>query len=147
MYSARLGASIGRGAAGFGSNVSLGVALAVVPMAGKFTGLPISVAHVTLSTAAYVFALRALAAQPELNDLAVRSGVGIALIGLLNFGVAFACAFAVALRAKRVKGSWTRKLLWAVVLRFLRAPWEFLLPPRTVKASAGSGSDPSSRHG
>ena len=56
--------------------------------------------------------------------------VGIAFIGLLNFGVSFALALVVALRARDVPRGERRTLPCAVFRRFLRRPWSFFFPPR-----------------
>ena len=56
--------------------------------------------------------------------------IGIAIIGLLNFGVSFALALIVALRARDVPGGEGKTLPGAVLRRFFRRPIEFFYPPR-----------------
>ena len=55
---------------------------------------------------------------------------GIAIIGLLNFGVSFVLALIVALRARDVPRGERTTLVGAVVRRFFRRPLEFFYPPR-----------------
>jgi site-specific recombinase len=60
----------------------------------------------------------------------ISAWFGIAVIGLLNFGVSFALALFVALRARDVPRGERRTLPVAVLRRFLRRPLEFFYPPR-----------------
>jgi site-specific recombinase len=53
---------------------------------------------------------------------------GIAVIGLLNFGVSFILALLVALRAREVERRDQLRLLRAVLARFAARPAEFLVP-------------------
>ena len=55
---------------------------------------------------------------------------GIACIGLLNFGVSFALALIVALRARDVPRGERRTLPFAVLRHFLRHPFQFFYPPK-----------------
>jgi site-specific recombinase len=83
---------------------------------------------VTLSTGALVFAGGALGAESfELG--AVSAACGIAAIGALNFGVSFALALLVALRARDVTRLERMQLLRAIAARVRTHPREFLLPP------------------
>jgi site-specific recombinase len=56
--------------------------------------------------------------------------LGIALIGLLNFGVSFALALTVALKGREASGKDRLALLRALAARLVRAPLSFVLPPR-----------------
>ena len=53
------------------------------------------------------------------------------VIGLLNFGVSFALALAIALRAREVTGAERMHLARGVLRRFLRHPTLFFYPPKT----------------
>jgi site-specific recombinase len=64
--------------------------------------------------------------------------VGIALIGLLNFGVSFALALVIALRARDVPRGESKTLPGAVLRRFLRRPLEFFYPPRDAGPPAAT---------
>jgi site-specific recombinase len=48
----------------------------------------------------------------------------------MNFGVSFALALIVALRARDVAGNDRLRLPAAVLKRFLRRPFEFFYPPK-----------------
>ena len=67
---------------------------------------------------------------------------GIALIGLLNFGVSFVLALVIALRARDVPRGEARALPLAVLRRFLRRPLEFFFPPREPKPAPPAAQPP-----
>lgn len=115
--------------AGFGGSVALGVMLGMIPAFAKFMGLPLDVRHITLSTGSLVFAVKALGAGAIAAPATLWAIAGIACIGLMNFGVSFAFALAVAFRAREVPLSRGFRLLGAVLWRFVRSPFEFVYPP------------------
>lgn len=118
-----------RNVAGFGGNVTLGVLLGMTAVMAKFFGVPLDVRHVTLSTGALVLAVCDLGGS-TLDQPAFRAAAGgIAIIGLLNFGVSFALAFTVALRARQVAWRARLRLGFAIVRRMVRSPLEFVFPP------------------
>jgi site-specific recombinase len=124
-----LSRAFARNVSGFGGNVSLGVLLGMVPVIGKFSGLPLDVRHVTLSTGALVLAVVALP-QGTLGEPSVHAAMaGIAVIGLLNFGVSFVLALTVALRARDVTRGDRFRLVLAVLKRLFLSPLEFVFPP------------------
>lgn len=116
--------------AGIAGNVAIGILLGMTPVLAQFFGLPLDVRHVTLSTGTLTAAVMSLGwdtlATPEFW-LAVG---GIAIIGLLNVGVAFSCAFALALRAREVPARIKRVVLRTVWKRFCASPFSFLLPEK-----------------
>lgn len=70
--------------------------------------------------------------------------VGIVAIGLLNVGVAFACALALALRARDVPKRVRRLVFRAMLRRFTLTPYIFFWPmpaeiPASAKASESDG--------
>ncbi len=132
----RLGRVVGRGAmrwlaralqrnvAGIGGNVAIGFLLGMTPVIGKFFGLPLEVRHVTLSTGSLTLAGCTLGLHaPHFWAAAV----GIACMLALNFGVSFACALGVALRARGIDHA-GRRLVRAIAFRFVRDPLPFFLP-------------------
>lgn len=127
-----------RNVSGFGGNVSLGVLLAMTPIAGKFFGLPLDVRHVTLSTGALTLAVSSLGRSAAIGDV-IAAGIGILIIGSLNFGVSFVLALAVALRARQVERSDRWRLLLSLFATFLRSPLQFFVPPRNPEATAVHG--------
>jgi site-specific recombinase len=74
-------------------NVCLGVALALIPMAGKKFGLPMDVRHFTLSSGTLVVAVVSLGVQSAWNAGLAQALEGVLAIGALNFSVSFALAF------------------------------------------------------
>lgn len=119
-------------AAGFGGSVALGFLLGMLPVFAKFFGLPLDVRHVTLSSGSLTFALSSVGVDGVGWGPVVWAWVGIAIIGLLNFGVSFAFALVVALRARDVPRGERRTLPFAVLRRFVRKPFEFFYPPKEV---------------
>lgn len=129
---ARLARFLEREAAGFGGSIALGFLLGMIPAFAKFFGLPIDVRHITLSTGSLTLALSSIGiggAGASWNAV-IAGGVGIAVIGLCNFGVSFALALFVALRARDVPRGEAKTLPGAVLRRFARRPLEFFYPPR-----------------
>ncbi|MEO8701990.1 MAG: gliding motility protein [Kofleriaceae bacterium] len=122
-------------AAGLGGSVALGVLLAMVPVFGKFMGLPLEVRHITLSTGSLTLSVSSVGMEGIGTGPFVGACFGIACMGLLNFGVSFALALIVALRARDVPRGERRTLPLAVLRRFLRRPFEFFYPPREGKVS------------
>jgi site-specific recombinase len=121
---------------GFGGNITLGILLGMVPVFATFFGLPLDVRHVTLSTGSLTLAACALG--PDVLHLAAFQAacVGILFIGLLNFGVSFVLALAVAFRAREVStGEWLH-LVSAVLRRLVRSPLEFVYPTKKSVAAA-----------
>ena len=64
----------------------------------------------------------------------VSAAFGIVIIGMLNFGVSFALALVVAMRARDVPRGERRMLPGAVLRRFAKKPFEFFYPPREASA-------------
>ncbi len=119
-----------RQAAGFGGSVSLGFMLGMIQPIGKFFGLPLEVRHITLSTGSLTLAMQSLGLDAVGWGPFLRASLGIAFMGLLNFGVSFALAMVVALRARDVNTTERRTLPLAVFKRFLRSPFQFFWPPK-----------------
>jgi site-specific recombinase len=114
-----------RGMSGIGGNIALGALLGMVPVIGRFLGLPLEVRHVTLSTGSLTLAASSLGSAA--SHAMPAAACGIVIIGMLNFGVSFLLALGVALRARAVERGGARLLL-AVVRRFARSPAEFVFP-------------------
>ncbi|TSC29441.1 site-specific recombinase [Corallococcus sp. Z5C101001] len=125
-------------AAGVGGSVTLGVLLAVAPGIGGFFGIPLDVRHVTLSFGSLAFAGCTLGPAAVLEPGFLAAVLGVAVIGVLNFGVSFALALGVALRARDVPAREGLRFLGAVAMRFLRNPGPFLIPPRDEAAPGGT---------
>jgi site-specific recombinase len=143
---ARLARFIEQQAAGFGGSVSLGFFLGMVPVFAKFVGLPIDVRHITLSTGSLTLAIQSIGLDGLGWAPIIWAAVGIVFIGILNFGVSFALALVVALRARDVPTGERRMLPGAVVRRFFRKPLEFFYPPREVPGVDQTGQHPTTGH-
>jgi site-specific recombinase len=128
-----------RNIAGFGGNATLGTLLAMTPVMGKFFGLPLDVRHVTLSTGALTLAVSSLSFSSDTSHAIFAAALGIATIGCLNFGVSFALALAVALRAREAKRSDRLRLVLSVLATFFRSPLQFFLPPANDAATTVHG--------
>ncbi len=124
-----------RQVAGAGGSVTLGFLLGFSTVFGKGFGLPIGAAHVTLSSGALTFAGCALGLDQVLTSHFGWAAIGIVCIGLLNFGVSFALALGVAVRAREVSRQDQIGLGKALLLRMLRRPFEFVFPPRDERES------------
>jgi site-specific recombinase len=131
---------VARNVSAVGGNVSLGFALGMTPVVAAFFGLPLDVRHVTLSTGALVFAGCTLGPYVSATQPMGEAVLGIVIIGTLNFGVSFALALFVALRARAVAKKSLAGLGFAVVKRLFRAPLSFVRPPRVKPATSG-GND------
>ena len=126
----RLGRFVERNLSGWGVNVSLGFLLGMTPAFGSFLGLPLEVRHVTLTTGMLALALAALPGGGLHDPRLGMPLLGIAVIFVLNLGVSFGLALAVALRARDVQSADKRAFLRALLVRMLHSPLEFVLPPR-----------------
>lgn len=116
-------------------SVTLGFLLAATPVAGKFFGVPLSVAHVTLSTGSLVLAGAALGPLALWKAGVAGAAGGILLIGSLNFGVSFALALNVAFRAREVHSREVVGLGVSLLRRLRSHPMDFLRPPPEAKAT------------
>ena len=119
------------------ANVSLAILLGMVPVIAHFFGLPLDVRHVTLSTATLAAAVSTLGWEVMATPQFWLACVGIVAIGLLNVGVAFACALALALRARDVPKRVRRLVFRAMLRRFTLTPYIFFWPmPAEIPAPA-----------
>jgi len=110
----RLAGFMRRNISGLTANISLGLMLGLVPAFAAFFGLGLEVRHVTLSTG------QLAAAAAQIGPTLLTQGVfwwcvgGILLTGILNVGVSFYLAFALALRAHNVSGIDRRRIYQAI---------------------------------
>lgn len=126
---------------GVAGNLSLAFLLGMGPVVSQFFGLGLDVRHVTLSAGALVAAAASLGASSLLSSEFWLAVLGIVVIGLLNVGVAFACALVLALRAREVPERIRRLVFGTVLRRLARSPRAFLFPQEAeAVASAGAPS-------
>ena len=108
-------------------NFFFGIMLGTMGTIGFMTGLPLDVAHVTISSAYFGLAVVALDFSVDLATVA-HSLVGIALIGFVNLAVSFALALMVALRARGVGFGQTGALV-SILIGRLRGNWKQFVWP------------------
>lgn len=133
---ARLAQWAERHVAAFAGSAALAVLLGIGPIVLQFFGMPLDMRHVTLSAGTAAAAAVSLGWSSLLSAEFWLAAAGVAVTGLLNVAVAFACALALALRARNVPGR-VRRQVWRTVLRrFVAAPWSFLFPQRQERVLA-----------
>jgi site-specific recombinase len=108
--------------------VALGFLLGMTPVLARFFGLPLDVRHVTLATGTLVAASASLGWEVLHLPQFWLALCGIAAIGVLNVGVAFACAMQLALRAREIPTRIRRVVFRAVLRRMTASPLSFFLP-------------------
>ena len=117
--------------AGFGSNISLGVMLGLLPELAHFAGLPLDVRHVTLSSGYAAAAVATLGWGVLLTGPFWLAVAGILMIGVINVGVSFALAMSVAIRARAIQSPDRRNIYQALFLRLRQQPLSYIFPTRT----------------
>ena len=108
-------------------NFFFGIMLGTMGTIGFITGLPLDVAHVTISSAYFGLAVASLDFSVDLATLA-HALIGIALIGFVNLGVSFSLAMMVALRARGVGFGQTGALV-SILIGRLRSNWKQFVWP------------------
>lgn len=129
-----IGRTLERQVAGIGGVVALGFLLGMSPVVGQFFGLPTEVRHVTLSSGALALSAAsdvvAQGGRVLVSKDYLYAATGIVVILAANFGVSFALALWVALRARGVRSRELGLLLRALLGRLRRSPLEFFFPLR-----------------
>jgi site-specific recombinase len=125
---ARLSRFMRSNVSGFASNISLGFMLGLIPAFTGFFGFELEARHVTLSTGQ----LAAAAASIGLDVLRLPifwwCVAAIPLIGALNLGVSFYCAFRLALQAHNVSGVDRARISREIWTRWRTHPRSFFVP-------------------
>lgn len=114
--------------------VALGYLLAATPVFGTFFGVPLDARHVTLSTGAAVFSIASLGPENIETAIWVFSIIGIAMIGLMNFGISFLLALSIAVRSRDLPSGRVRSIFRRALRRLLRRPQEFFFPLSSAKS-------------
>lgn len=138
---ARVARFVEHQAAGFGGSMALGFLLGMTPVFAKFFGLPLDVRHVTLSSGSLALSISSLGVAGHWGPI-LWAWSGIVCIGLLNFGVSFALALVIALRARDVPQSEQWSLPLAVLRRLRLRPADFLWPPKDPPGSTPAPAHP-----
>ncbi|MBA4148806.1 MAG: hypothetical protein H0X66_11890 [Verrucomicrobia bacterium] len=121
-----------RNIAGFGSNISLGLMLGLLPVLATFAGLPLDVRHVTLSSGSAAAAVATLGPSVMLYGPFWLAVMGILSIGFLNLTVSFSLAMWVAMRGRGIEPEERRTILQALWLRLRQQPLTFIFPTRST---------------
>jgi site-specific recombinase len=125
----RWGEAVRTHAAGWGTNISLGLMLGMLPAFGLFLGIPLDVRHVTLNSGMFAFAACAHDG-PLLSWQAIWAVAGIACMFVLNLSVSFALSLFTAARAFDLPFADLLLVLRGIALRLLRRPHQFAMPPK-----------------
>ena len=122
---------------GFAASVSLGMMLGLIPAISGFLGFGLELRHVTLSTGQIAAAGASygwdILHVSELRDALLWAIAGIFVIGPLNVGVSYYCAFRLALRAHNVSVGERQRIRSAVWERLNHEPLSFLWPVKEGK--------------
>jgi len=117
-----------RNIAGLASNISFGVMLGLIPAFAEFSGLPLDIRHVTLSSSYLTAAVASLGPGILATKPAILAMGGIVAIGCLNLVVSFSLAMLVAVRARGMQSMERRAIYIAVIKRVVQHPFSFLFP-------------------
>lgn len=124
----KLAGAFSRNMAGWGTNISLGLMLGLIPVIGSFFGLPMEVRHVTLNTGILSLATATMEAD-WYHGMFVWAIVGIGTMFVLNLGVSFLLSLYTAARAFGLPRTFLLDFARAAGRRFLQTPGKFFLPP------------------
>ena len=116
---------------GFASNISLGFMLGLIPAFTGFFGLELEARHVTLSTGQLAAAAASVGLQVLQMPLFWWCVASIPLIGALNLGVSFYCAFRLALQAHNISKADRARIRAEIWKRWRSHPASFFIPRRT----------------
>jgi len=103
----------------------------MVPEIGNMLGLPLDVRHVTLSTGLLSLSVAGLGDSWHHQGFVWYAMAGIGVMFVLNLGVSFGLSLLTAARALEVPGRDLLELGRRLLLRLLRRPSQFVLPPRS----------------
>ncbi len=110
---------------GLASNIALGFMLGMIPPITDFLGLQLEVRHVTLSAGQLAAAAATLGMDVWRLPAFWWCVTAIPLIGLLNLGVSFYCAFRLAAQAHSVSSADRKRIRAAIWLRLRQRPSSF----------------------
>ncbi len=113
---------------GFASNISLGFMLGLIPPITGFFGFELEARHVTLSTGQLAAAASSIGLEVFKMPIFWWSVAAIPLIGALNLGVSFYCAFRLALQAHNVSGVDRARIRAEIWKRWRSHPRSFFVP-------------------
>jgi site-specific recombinase len=123
-------------------NICLAVFLGMVPVFTRFFGLSFEIRHVTLALGTLAVSAGSLGWSILESREFWLAASGIAVIGLLNVGVAFLCSLALALRTCGVPTRMRRLVLKTILKRFFRHPDYFMLAGQHEVAAVSATRPP-----
>ena len=132
----RLAASVDAHLSSWTTSIVLGYLLGFVPAVGSFFGIPLDVRHVTLSTGTLALAAASFGRDWLYRGWFLLTVVGVATTFVLNLGVSFSIAAAVAMTAYGVSRRDQFRLMRYTAASFLRSPRRFLIPPSKAEEQA-----------
>ncbi|HSD59883.1 MAG TPA: hypothetical protein VLC55_03410 [Burkholderiales bacterium] len=127
---ARLAGIVTRNAAGWGTNVSLGLMLGMTPVIGAFLGLPLDVRHVTLNSGILMLAYASVGESVFDMRFLVWAVAGVGTMFVLNLGVSFGMSLWSAARAYGLPREDLVELMRRGLRRMATSPGDFILPPQ-----------------
>ena len=125
---ARSGAALRLHAAGWGTNISLGMMLGFMPVVGGILGLPLDVRHVTLSSGQFALAWAAQADGWQ-GGFVLLVIAGLAAMFVLNLSVSFLLSLLTSMQAYKLSSQETWRLLRQLLWSGVTEPWAFMRPP------------------
>jgi len=125
----RLAESVDAHLSSWTTSIVLGYLLGFAPAIGSFFGIPLDVRHVTLSTGTLALAAASFGRDWLYRGWFLFTVVGVAATFVLNLGVSFSIAAAVAMTAYGVSRRDQFRLMRYTAASFLRSPRRFLIPP------------------
>jgi site-specific recombinase len=129
----RLADSVEDNLSGWTTSIVLGYLLGFVPEMGSFFGIPLDVRHVTLSTGTLVLAAASFGRDWLYRGWFIYTVFGVAVTFVLNLGVSFSIAAAVAMTAYGVSRRDQFRLMRYTIASFLRSPRRFLIPSASTE--------------
>ena len=119
---------MGENISGFASNISLGFMLGLIPPFTGFFGFELEARHVTLSAGQLAAAAASMGGDVIKLPVFWWCVAAIPLIGALNLGVSFYCAFRLALQAHNISGVDRARIRTAIWTRWRSHPRSFFVP-------------------
>jgi site-specific recombinase len=114
---------------GLMGSLNFGIMLGSIGTLGFMLGVPIDIRQITFSAANLALSICSLDNRISWQ-IAVTSMLGILSIGMINLLVSFSLALFVALRSRQVTFDQWPALLKGLLMRFLKAPLDFILQPK-----------------
>ena len=128
-----------RNISGIGGNVSIGLMMGMTYSLGEFSGIPVDVRHVTLSTGSLTYAVLASGTDVVGSPAFTSALLGILVILALNLSVSFSLALIVAFRAREVTLWQALRLPLDLIAGFVRSPLRFFFPVEAPSVAPTTG--------